>query len=197
MVAMSDDLLALFHRAATVADTTVSAIRRDQFDDPTPCTQWTVRTLINHLTTGNLRFVSLATGTPPPDRTIDHLGDDHAVAFRDSLIRLREVFDEPGFLDRSVQTPFGPGTGAVLVEMRFNECMVHSWDLARATGQSTDLDPDLAALSLASFQRSPFLTRARAEGGPFGAEQPAPEQASVADRLAAFVGRTVQPHRTV
>src|SRR5262249_48454444 len=191
MDAMSDDLLARYQRAATLVDVTVAAVRPDQFDDPTPCTEWTVRQLLNHIVTGNLIFVSLATGTPPPDRTVDHLGDDHVAALRASLDALGEAFGEPGFANREVTTPFGPGTGAMLIEMRCNEFTVHSWDVARATGQSTDLDPQLAEHSLASLRSSPVLARARGEGGPFGPEQPAPDGATAADRLAAFLGRRV------
>jgi len=63
------DPIALFQRAAAVTDAIVSAVRPDQFGHPTPCTEWTVRQLINHVLAGNLFFVSLATGAPPPDRT--------------------------------------------------------------------------------------------------------------------------------
>src|SRR5262249_46332417 len=129
-MAMSDDPLSLYYRAASLADATVSAVRPDQFDDPTPCTQWTVRQLLNHLITGNLIFVSFATGAPAPDRSVDRVGDDHVAAFRDSLSQLRAAFDEPDFMTRPVATPFGEGTGAVLVDMRFNEFVVHSWDVA-------------------------------------------------------------------
>ena len=81
---MSDDPIALFRRAAALADATVSAVRHDQLGHSTPCTEWTVRQLINHMLTGNLFFVSLATGAPPPDLTADHVGDDHVASFRDS-----------------------------------------------------------------------------------------------------------------
>ena len=188
---MSDDLLARFQRAAALVDATVSTVRPDQFDGPTPCTEWTVRQLLNHIVTGNLIFVSLATGEPGPDRSVDHLGDDHVASLRASLDALGRAFGEPDFPDREVATPFGPGTGAVLIEMRLNEFVVHSWDVARATGQSTELDPDLAEMSLASLQRSALLARARGEGGPFGVEQPAPDGAGAADRLAAYLGRRV------
>jgi uncharacterized protein (TIGR03086 family) len=142
--------------------------------------------------TGNLIFASLANGAAPPDRTVDHLGDDPVAALHDSLDQLRGVFAGPDFLEQTVTTPFGPGTGAMLVELRTNELVVHSWDLARASGQSTDLDRELVEWSLASFQRSPRFAQMRgAEGGPFGPEQPAPDGAPLADQLAAFVGRVV------
>jgi uncharacterized protein (TIGR03086 family) len=188
---MTSDLLSNFHRAAELAEQTASAVRPEQLGDPTPCTDWTVRQLLNHVVGGNLAFVSLATGSPMPDRSSDFLGADHAAALRDSIAALGAVFDEPGFAERSVSTPFGPGTGQTLLEMRFNELMIHSWDLARATGQSTDFDHDLVARSSASLRGAPMLAQARGEGKPFAAEQPAPAGSTPADELAAFVGRAV------
>jgi uncharacterized protein (TIGR03086 family) len=189
---MSEDLIAAFHRAAALVDATVSAIRPEQYDGPTPCTQWTVRQLVNHVVTGNLIFASLATGATPPDRSVDHLGDDPVAALHDSLDQLRGIFAGPDFLQQRVTTPFGPGTGATLVELRTNEFAVHSCDLARASGQSTDFDHELVEWSLASFHGSPRFAQMRGgEGGPFGPEQPAPDGAPLADQLAAFVGRVV------
>ncbi len=186
---MTDDALVLFDRAATLADGVVAAVRTDQLDNPTPCTEWSVRQLLNHVVTGNLLFASFATGGERPDRGADHLGDDHVAAFRSSVAVLAAAFDEPGFLERTTPNPFGEGPGRILVTMRFNELCVHSWDLARATGQSTDLDPELIGQSLEFFQASPMMSAARQPGGPFGVEQPAPHGATAADRLAAFVGR--------
>lgn len=188
---MADYPFAFFQRAAAIADATVSAVRHDQLGLATPCAEWTVRQLINHVLIGNLLFVSLATGTPPPDRTADLVGDDHVVSFRDSLARLSAAFSEPGFPGRPVLTPDGEGTGAVLASMRCTEFMVHSWDLAKATAQSTDLDHELAERVLAAMRTSSLLARVRGEGGPVGEQQPAPDGANPADRLAAFMGRAV------
>ena len=88
---MSDDPIALFQRAAAVADATVSAVRPDQLGQPTPCTEWTVRQLISHMLAGNLFFVSLATGAPPPGRTARQADDDYVASFRDSLARLGAI----------------------------------------------------------------------------------------------------------
>jgi uncharacterized protein (TIGR03086 family) len=186
---MSDDPISLYRRAAALADATVSGVRADQLGQPTPCTEWTVRQLINHVLTGNLFFASLATGAPLPDRTVDQVGDDHVTSFRDSLARLSAAFGEPGFLSKRVRTPDGEGTGAVLVDMRFIEFVIHSWDLAKATGQSTDLDHELAERVLAAMRVSPLLPRVRGEGGPVGEQQPVPPGATLADQLAAFMGR--------
>ncbi|MDP9370240.1 MAG: hypothetical protein M3Q03_18535 [Chloroflexota bacterium] len=71
-----------------------------------------------------------------------------------------------------------------------NELLIHGWDLARATGQRTDLAPDLAERSLGSW-RAWFGDRPRGASGLFDPEQPVPEGAGAADRLAAFLGRRV------
>ncbi len=187
---MTEDPLALYRRAAHLAAGIVERVRPDQLADPTPCTDWNVRVLINHVVTGNLFFVHLANGSPPPGRGVDHLGDDPVTAFRDSVRAVSAAFEANGFLERVVHAPFGEASGRMLVEMRRNELTVHAWDVARATGQSTDLDRDVVAACLASYTASPLLKNR--EGRPFGVEQPAPRDATDADRLAAFLGRTVQ-----
>ena len=186
---MTANPLERFEAAAVQADRVVAAVRADQLGDPTPCTGWTVRDVINHLTTGNLLFAAIVSDGPQPDRSADHLGDDHLAAFRSSVSRLAEAFVKHDVLSGRYPTPMGEGPGALLVSMRFNELMVHGWDIAKATGQSTDLDPALAEEALASFERAPFLPRG--EGKPFGEAKPVPDGATAADRLAAYLGREI------
>jgi len=186
---MTLKLVVLYRSAAELATGIVDGIRPDQLDDPTPCREWSVRVVINHLVSGNLFFVHLATGSPPPDRGADHLGDDPLTAFRNSVGAVSAAFDADGFLDRAITAPFGEVRGRQLVDMRRNELTVHGWDLATATGQSTDFDVELVAACFTSYAASPAL-KDRASA-PFDAEQPAPPGATDADRLAAFLGRTV------
>jgi uncharacterized protein (TIGR03086 family) len=185
---MDDFTLAEFDRAAAVADGVISAIKPEVLADPTPCAEWNVRQLVNHLITGNLLFISMVDGTPPPDRGQDHLADDPAGSWRESLDGLRRVFAADGALERLCASPFGQRPGRVLLGMRVNEMMVHSWDLAAATGQSTELDAELAADCLAGLRAAAVP---RGAGAPFAPEQPAPDDATAADRLAAFTGRSV------
>ena len=186
---MTENNLALYHRAADLAVGIVDGVGADQLGDPTPCSEWNVRMVMNHVVSGNLFFVHLATGSPPPDRGADHLGEHPRTVFRDSVRAVSTAFDADGFLDRAIAAPFGDGPGRRLVDMRRNELTVHAWDLARATGQSTDFDPEVIAACLASYAASPAL-KDRASA-PFDVEQPAPPGATDADRLAAFLGRTV------
>lgn len=87
--------------------------------------------------------------------------------------------------------PFGDVPGQVFVGMRTSDVLTHAWDLAFATHQSTDLDPELAVEQLAAvraFVRNEF----RGPGRPFGHEQSCSADRAPADQLAAFLGRKVQ-----
>jgi uncharacterized protein (TIGR03086 family) len=181
-------LLARFDRATTAAGAVVDGVKPEQLDDPTPCTEWTVRQLVNHVVGGTRQFISMMTGGGQLDRSQDFLGDDPSGAFRASVAELRALFAADGALEKVVQTPFGPNPAATLVGMRVNEMLLHGWDLAKATGQSTDLDPELAESCIPAFKAA----RAGGRGkGMFADEQPAPDDAPPADRLAAAAGRSL------
>ena len=78
----------------------------------------------------------------------------------------------------------------MLVQQLIIELLSHGWDLAKATGQGTDLAPDVAEDTLAVV-RSWYRDQPRGPGNAFGPEQPVAVGASAADRLAAYLGRVV------
>src|ERR1700749_1067975 len=78
------DALADLEAAIAGVERIVARIRADQWELPTPCDGVDVRALVNHLVAGNLAFVTLVTGTEPPVRDADHLGDDPFFALRAS-----------------------------------------------------------------------------------------------------------------
>ncbi|NIH79607.1 TIGR03086 family metal-binding protein [Amycolatopsis viridis] len=175
-----------FDRAAAAVSRVVSAVQPDQWELPTACTSWNVRAVFEHLVHGNLRTAAWARGEPPPESPPPW--DDAPEVFARSLSVLREALADPGLPGRTVHVPFGDVPGAMLVPIRVNELLVHGWDIADATGQSTDLEPDLAEEALSSWAAR-FGDAPRPPGGPFGPPVPAPAGASAADRLAAFLGR--------
>ncbi|TCO52490.1 TIGR03086 family metal-binding protein [Actinocrispum wychmicini] len=182
------EILTNFDRAVTAANAVLDKIEPNQYSIPTPCDKWTVWDVINHVTAGNLKGVAMLTGTEPPDRDADLLGDDARGAFDRSVSSVRAAMSAPGALEKKVATPLGEQPGAFVVHMRVNELIVHSWDLAKATGQSTDIEPELAAGALSQW-RARMGDRPRPADGPFGPEQEALPGATAADRLAAFLGR--------
>ncbi|MFE0025774.1 TIGR03086 family metal-binding protein [Amycolatopsis sp. NPDC059021] len=176
-----------FDRASAAVTELVSAVRDDQWALPTACAEWDVRALVNHLAHGNAKVAHWA-GQGPPAEPGDYLGERPEEAFAESVRRVRAVLATPGLLDQEVDTPLGKATGTFLVHMRVNEYLAHGWDLADATGRSTDLLPELAEQALSQWQER-FSAAPRGPGAPFGPEvEPAPG-ATAADRLAAFLGR--------
>ena len=177
-------------RATATAERIVAGIGPGQWGDPTPCTGLDVRALVNHLVSGNLLFAALVTGTPPPDRGADHLGDDPLVAFHTATAKLKDAFAAPGALDKVYTAPFGTGPGVALVRVRILEHLAHGWDLARATGQPADFPDDLAERALAAA-RPQLASRPAGPNAPFAPEVPVPADAPAIDRLAGFLGRAV------
>jgi len=168
----------------------VGAVGTEQLTLMTPCSEFQVRALLNHLIFENLAHAALADGAaiPEPDRTTDYVREDHVAAYRESARAVRAAFARPGMVTQG----YGPmeAPGSMLVQQLIIELLSHGWDLAKATGQGTDLAPDVAEDTLAVV-RSWYRDQPRGPGNAFGPEQPVPVGASAADRLAAYLGRVV------
>src|SRR3954447_21327417 len=146
--------------------------------DPTPCPQWSVQDLVDHIVAAPSRFARLVRGEAVDWSATPSAGGEPAAQFRSHAEDLL----------RAVSDDAAPG-GPVAVDWQCAEIAVHTWDLATAIGRSTEtLEPDVAergrAFMLASLNdgnRSPA----------FGPEVPAPEEADPYTRIAAFAGRKV------
>jgi uncharacterized protein (TIGR03086 family) len=180
-------------RAFDVVAGLIGNIQADQWSAPTPCTEWTVRQVVNHLTGMNRVFAVLLAGQPPPRPSADHVEADPVRAYRDSAAALLAAFGRPGVLDRAYRGPLGTATGAERLQIRLYDLLAHGWDLAQATGQPANLPDDLAEQSLA-FARTQLAEQARP--GRFGPAQTAAEHASAIEQLVAFLGRPVGPGAT-
>jgi hypothetical protein len=76
-----------------------------------------------------------------------------------------------------------------VIELRISDLLTHAWDLATATRQPTDLDPELAEYVLAFSKQMMSRPGLRGDGRPFGQERPCGDARPAADRVAAFLGR--------
>lgn len=127
----------------------VRAIPPDGWAAPTPCTEWDVRALVNHMTRGNLNYIGLLRGATREDflaaRDADALGDDPVTAFTESVRACAQAFADESALDRVVDYPLGKLTGRRALAVRTADSTVHTWDLARALGADETLDPGLVA----------------------------------------------------
>ena len=123
-------------RAFAAVGDLITKVRPDQWSAPTPCTDWTVRQLVDHLIGMNRVFAALLADEPPPPRpAADHIEDDPVGAYRESAARLQAAFDQPGVLERTYRGPLGEATGAERLQIRLYDLLAHGWDLAQATGQ--------------------------------------------------------------
>jgi uncharacterized protein (TIGR03086 family) len=181
-------LVEQLNQALAAVGELIAGVRADQWSGPTPCTDWTVRRLVEHLIGMNQVFAALLAEQPPPPRDIAGFGDDPAGAYRASAAALLAVFGHPGVLERTYQGPLGAATGAERLQIRLYDLLAHAWDLAQATGRRLELSDELAERSLA-FVRAQLSEDSRP--GRFAPAQPIAENAPALDRLAAFLGRQV------
>jgi uncharacterized protein (TIGR03086 family) len=177
------DPLVAHRRAQDTFARVLVDVTSDQLSSPTPCPQWDVKALIDHVVAGNQRVVERAGGQVAP------LPEDLGAAHRASARAAQETFAAPQGLTRAYQLPIGEVPGSAFIELRTSDLLTHAWDLAVATGQPTDLDPELAEYVLAFSKQMMSHPGLRGDGRPFAEEQPCGVERPAADRVAAFLGR--------
>jgi len=164
-----------------------------QMDGPTPCRSWTVRDLVNHVVGGTTFFAAVAdTGVPPQRQPTDYTAGEFKTEFATGSARAVAAFRAPGVMERVMKLPFGELPGERFVWVAAIDTFTHGWDLARATGQSSDLNPALAERLLAVARMSlPDALRGPDGQAAFGPAVAVADDAPAADRLAGFMGRPV------
>lgn len=172
------------------------AVRPGQLGDPTPCPGFDVSGLLDHVVFAARRAASLGRGiVPSMEFPAPHVElADVPEALREAAAEARAAWREDQSLTRTVTMPWGeeyPGTA--LVGIYLVELATHSWDLAFATGSVGLLDEDLGEVSLACAEAGIRPDYRNPEGNPFGPQLEAPADASVWERLAAFMGRAPRP----
>lgn len=177
-------------RAFASTRAVIAAVTPDQLDQATPCQSWDVRALLNHIIGGAHWFgVTTETGESAPNDDRDWTEGDMVASFDEGAARAVAAFDAPGAQEKIITLPFGQFPGAVYMGLATTDAFTHGWDLAKATGQSTDLDPELAGQLLES---AALLVPDQFRGDepmPFGPRVEPPDGATAADQLAAFMGR--------
>jgi uncharacterized protein (TIGR03086 family) len=162
----------------------------DDWRRPTPCSEWDVRALANHVVGANVRYQMLLHGAPTEQveatRTVDHLGDDALGSFVATARGVVACFQEEGSLERLAHHAAGDRTGRELLSMRILDSAIHGWDLARAIGADETLDADVVAFLLAYTANLDLGPQQRAFAP---AEADVPRNASPQDQLLHRLGR--------
>jgi uncharacterized protein (TIGR03086 family) len=165
-------------------------VEPDQWGLPTPCRQWNVRDLVNHVTVQEQWLALLLTGVSAAavgDRLDgDQLGDDPVLAFKRAAADADEAVHGSAALDGTVELWSGPAPARHLASQLAMDLVVHSWDLARATGADDHLPAVLVAFALREL--SAYADRL-ADTGLFDPPLPVREDAESQTRLLALTGR--------
>jgi uncharacterized protein (TIGR03086 family) len=175
---------------ATIRDTDLA-----RYDDPSPCAEYAVREVVNHLAFGFL--LAHRSGAREPwdpswsgaDRTPYLVGlpeDRWAQACADEATAAAKVWAEPSAWQGEASMGGAAMPAAVIGSMMTAEFAVHAWDLARATGRTLDV-PD--ALGAAVLEGVLAMAPSGREGGWFGPEVTVPAGAPAFDRALAASGR--------
>lgn len=176
MSGSNNDSVQVLSRALDQAGDLLDHVQPDDLERSTPCEDWDVAGLVDHLVDAPGRFLTMVRGEQPDwSAGAPHLAEGWGPTFRahaDDLIHdLHQTSTEDG-----------PDPA-----MEIAELAVHTWDLATALGKDVDqLDPEVAERGL-EFMLANLKPEMR--GGAFGPEQLAPADAGPYERIAAFAGR--------
>ena len=170
----------------------LAKVTQDDMSKATPCASWTVKELVGHIVGTPIAMASMVRHGKWPEglEAEDYSAGDFLAVYDDAGRNEVAAFSEPGVMERAMPMPFGDIPGALLLRIAAGDTFAHGWDLAKAIGQSSDLNPDLATRLLESARE---ILQPAFRGGeplPFGPEVTPGAGASAADRLAAFLGRT-------
>jgi uncharacterized protein (TIGR03086 family) len=157
----------------------IESLDERQWAAPTPCDEWDVRAVVDHLLDLQRNFRVTMTGEAKPEDS----------TFRDNVAVLVDAFEAGGALERTVTTRLGQISGLAALNILTMEHLAHGWDVARAVGRTPSFDEavverEIEFALMMSPKLPPHLRR-------FKDPQPAPVSAPAIDRLDALLGRTV------
>ena len=184
------ELIVLFRRAVDGFGRHVHSIAKGQWHHPTPCTDWDVRMLVNHVTVEQLWVPPLVEGSTVievGDRFDgDQLGEEPPATWDAAVSASLAGFGASGALDSTVLLSSGEkATGEYCWEMT-TDALIHSWDLARGIGADDTLDAELVELV---YERTLPVAEHLQETGLFDPPVPVSDDAALQTRLLALFGR--------
>ena len=154
-----------------------------------PCPGWTARDVVEHVVQSHRRALERVAVELPATAPDDDPGHDPTPVWHTASRAMLDALGDDDIAARTIETPFGTAAFSELVgSLICSDTLVHTWDLARATGQDERLDPGAVEATWTAMQR--FGEGLRTSGA-FGDEVAAPADADAQTRLLAFLGRRV------
>lgn len=174
------DPVTMFERAADGAATRIAAVQPSERTAATPCAEWDVDALLEHMA-GGPAYLLAALGRPAPAIT-------DPASYRAAVAACTAALREPGALDRRCQSPAGfewslaEATAGTAMDQ-----LIHTWDLAVATGAERTLDAGVVDAVVAKFL--PQMPEIGRSAGIVGPAVEVPDDAPAQDRLLGAMGR--------
>lgn len=141
------ELLELHGQAMAEFDRRVHQIGATQWADPTPCADWDVHDLLNHLVGEQLWVPHLLAGGRIEDAGDrydgDVLGEEPQATWEVAARQARTSWLQPDATERTVHLSFGDSPATLYLWQMTFDLAVHAWDLARGIGADDSLDPTL------------------------------------------------------
>ncbi|HEY4609782.1 MAG TPA: TIGR03086 family metal-binding protein [Ilumatobacteraceae bacterium] len=197
----------LFAKAVAIAEPVIAGVRLEQLDLPSPCVEYSVKELLDHLVFVLHRVAALGRGddafSPKSMADAPNDRDDWTKEWRTAAAEMRSAWADDGVLDKVMVLPWATMTGAEVLSMYVSEITTHTWDLATATGQQPAWDDAVCRLGLAAMHRdlpmadrTPMWEAFRAQAPanmqfdpPFANAVAVPLDAPLIDQLVAWTGR--------
>ena len=174
-----------YRRVAAQFTERVDSVRADAWDNPSPCDGWVARDVVGHLVEWLPAFFFGTWEIAAP--SIPSVDDDPVGAWRAVDGTLRAALDDPTVATSERATPMGPSTFEQSLDMICTpDVLIHTWDLARATGLDETLDADEVHRFVESMEPMDQVMR---DSGHYGPRVVVADDADEQTRLIAFVGR--------
>jgi uncharacterized protein (TIGR03086 family) len=180
----------------------VAAISAGQLHRRTPCPEWNVEAVLDHVVAGLISYTMIAVDGQIDFARIhvdpDPVGDraaEWARAYRDAATAAVDAWGRRGVLDEPCRHPLGRMRRGDALALHHADLLLHAWDLAVATGQDETIDPAAATLALEALRTITPVTEPLRAGGYWGAEIECDASADVTEQLLAFSGRRPRARR--
>ncbi len=169
---------------------TVDRIQTMQMNDPTPCSNFTVHDILDHMMVGAGSATYWFRGDDAPELKAPGVyGWVPAAEFREVMDDLLDAVNSDGAMERMLSTPMGEMPGEAFARLVAFDGLMHGWDLASSTGQTFEVPPAMIA-SVDEFARAALSPEMR-DGDTFKDATVAPDDATPLERLVAFSGRSL------
>jgi uncharacterized protein (TIGR03086 family) len=179
--------------AAETARIVVDAANTKNLEQTTPCTDWDLRTLLNHTilwTSYSAERRAYGESVAEELMSRDFTAEPgYAQAYQAQIARAVQAWSDPEAWQRELGVMGSTTPAADVAAMLIAEMVLHGWDVARATGQDYHCDDEVAQAVLNTVEAQGDLFR-QYQG--FAAVVPVPDDAAAFDRALALSGRDPQ-----